>query len=161
MDRIMPIDLERAEIKKTFRGYDPTTVDGLLQAASRTIEQLLADNNRLREQVERQRFELERARADENTLKETLLLAQKTADDTRAIAQRHADVIIEEARQSALSERVAGQQRLSEIRWEIERARQERSRALEEWRDFLNRQLREIETPMFAVIESESIQAPA
>lgn len=41
-------------------------------------------------------------------------------------AQKHADLIIEEARQGALAERVSAQRSLSEMRWELERLRQER-----------------------------------
>lgn len=159
MDRIMPIDLERAEIRKTFRGYDPTTVDHLLRASARTIEGLLAETQQLREQNERQRFELDRTRADETTLKETLVLAQKTADETRASAQKHADAIIEEARQTALAERIACQQKLSEMRWEIEKLRHDRTRYAEEMREILNRQLREldIQLPSLAVIEGQAM----
>ncbi len=163
MDRILPIDLERAEIRKTFRGYDPQAVDELLRAAARTIEVQLIDNQQLREQNERQRFELERTRADETTLKDTLILAQKTADETRVAAQRHADAIIEEARQSALAERVACQQKLSEIRWEIERLRHEKTRFTDEMRDLLTRQLRQLDTsiPTLAVVEGDAMNVGA
>ena len=163
MDRIMPIDLERAEIRKTFRGYDTNTVDDLLRASARTIEILLSEAQQLREQNERQRFELDRTRADENTLKDTLVLAQKTADETRAAAQKHADAIIEEARQTALAERVACQQKLSEMRWEIEKMRHERSRFTEEMRDILTRQLREldIELPTLAIVDGQAIASGA
>ena len=155
MDRILPIDLEHANIKRVFRGYETERVDELLSSAAVTIQSLLTDIQSLRDQNERLRFEHNLSRAQEDTLKQTLMLAQKTADETRAVAHREAEAILEEARQSSLAERVAGQQAVSEMRWEVERLRSERNRFQSEMRDLLSRQLREIEaiSPTYAAVE--------
>ncbi len=161
MDRIMPIDLEHADIKKVFRGFDPNTVDALLSAAASTIQGQLNDLQIMREQNERLRFEQDLHRSSEDTLKQTLFLAQKTADETRAAAQRQGDLIIEEARQAALAERIAGHQAVSQMRWEVERLRSERDRYQSEMRDLLTRQLREIEaiTPTVALVDDTALIA--
>ena len=144
MDRIMPIDLERVQLKKSFRGYETSAVDKLIKGSTESLQSLLIENAGLREEVERQRQELDRTRLQENTLKDALLLAQKAADETRAAAHRHADNIIEEARQGALAERIAMQQQVSELRWDFERIRAERKRFEDEFKGMLERYQRDI-----------------
>jgi len=147
MDRIMPIDLERAKLKKSLRGYDTRAVEELLARASQALQALLGENADLREQVERQWRDLEKTKLEENTLKDALILAQKAADETRAAAQKHADAILEEARQSALAEKVAVQQQVSEMRWEIERMKIDRKRFEEDFKALLDRYQREMSGP--------------
>lgn len=154
MDRIMPIDLERAQLRKSFRGYERVKVDALLTGAAESMQALLIENASLREKVEHQWQDLERTKLEENTLKDALILAQKAADETRAAAHKHADAILEEARQAALAERVSVQQQVSEMRWEIERLKSERRRFEEEFKSMLDRYLRDISTvPVLSVIE--------
>ena len=144
MDRIMPIDLERVQLKKSFRGYETSAVDQLIKGTTESLQSLLIENAGLREEVERQRQELDRTRLQENTLKDALLLAQKAADETRAAAHRHAENIIEEARQAALAERISMQQQVSELRWDMERIRTERRRFEDEFKGMLERYQRDI-----------------
>jgi len=144
MDRIMPIDLERTELRKTLRGYEPEAVDRLLQGASQTMQALLVENEELRERLARQSEELERTRLQEQTLRDVLVVAQRAADETRLAAQRQADAMLEEARQAALAERMAVQQQVSEARWEYERLRGERMRFAEEFRLLLERHQRDL-----------------
>ena len=157
MDRLMPIDLERAQLKKSFRGYERLKVDALLARAAESLEALLIENSELREQVDRQWRELERTKLEENTLKDALILAQKAADETRAAAHKHADAILEEARASALAERVSGQQHLSEMRWEVERLKGERKRFDDEFKALLDRYQRDIAgVPVLSVVEGNT-----
>ncbi len=142
MDRIMPVDLDRTKLRKSFRGYEIAEVDEVLKVCARTIEALLTENQALKLESERLKLDLESKRAQEDLLKETLLLAQKGADDTRTAARAHADAILEEARQSALAERVAVQQKVSELRWDLERLKAERQRFADDFRAILEGHLR-------------------
>jgi cell division initiation protein len=142
MDRIMPIDLDRAKLRKSFRGYETSEVDETLKVCARTIEALLAENHALKQETERLKHAVESNNAQENLLKETLVLAQKSADDARAAANAHANAILEEARSSALAERVAVQQKVSEMRWELERLKAEKQRFAEDFKAMLEGHLR-------------------
>jgi len=154
MDRIMPIDLERARLRKSFRGYETTQVDTLLSESAQSLQALLMENATLREQVERQWKDLERCKLEENTLKDAILLAQKAADETRAAAHKHAESILEEARLAALAERVSVQQQVSELRWDLERLRSDRRRFEDEFKAMLDRYQRDVTVvPMLSVID--------
>jgi cell division initiation protein len=142
MDRIMPVDLDRTKLRKRFRGYEIAEVDEVLKVCARTIEALLTENQALKHDSDRLRVEIDAKRSQEDLLKETMLLAQKSADDTRTAARAHADAILEEARQSALAERVSVQQKVSELRWEVERLKAEKQRFSDDFRSILEGHLR-------------------
>ena len=162
MDRIMPIDLERVQLRKSFRGYETSSVDQLIKGSAESLQLLLVENAGLREEVERQRQELDKTKLQENTLKDALLLAQKAADDTRSAAHRHAENIVEEARQAALAERISLQQQVSELRWDIERIRSEKLRFEGEFKAMLDRYQRDITVvPILSVIQGDLKAAEA
>lgn len=144
MDRIMPIDLERPELRPKFRGYDRAATDRLLNGAARSLQDVLMENAALRQEIERLRSEIDLVRQQEQTLKEVLVVAQRAAEETRTVAHREAESILQEARQSALTERMATQQKLSETRWELERLKADRNRFAQEYRALLDEHLREI-----------------
>lgn len=154
MERLMPIDLERQSFRKAFRGYDTSEVDTLIHKVSQTLEGLLAENRKLKEELDRARLQLDRTETDANAIRETMVLAQRASEEARANANQHAAVILEEARMAAMAERVSNQQRVSELRWEFEKLRSEKDRFLEEYRSMLQRQLRALDPiPGYAVVE--------
>jgi cell division initiation protein len=158
----MPIDLERAKFRKSFRGYEPLSVDQLIKGSAESLQLLLVENASLREELERQRQELDRTRLQENTLKDALILAQKAADDTRAAAQKHGENIIDEARQAALAERAGVQQQVSELRWDLERLRSEKKHFEAEFKSMLDRYQRDLTVvPVLSVIEGDAKAAEA
>jgi cell division initiation protein len=118
MDRMMPIDLERADLRKRLRGYDPKTVDALRLQAAAEMELLRKELSEANAELDRLRAEVCGTRAMEETLKQALILAQKTADETRAQAHREADSIIHDARRKAAED-------LRELRMEADRLRED------------------------------------
>jgi cell division initiation protein len=159
MDRILPIDLERAQLRKSFRGYAKKEVDTLLAGAAASMQQALVENDRLRQEIEQLRSEVERTRLTENTLRDTLVLAQQASDDARKAAQKQAEAMIEEGRQASITERALAQQHLSELRWEIEKLKIEKNRFTDEFRSMLARYERELPSPSLLVVEGEAAEA--
>lgn len=163
MERMMPLDLERAQLRTTWRGYDRTQVQALLQRAAKEMATLRSEMDALRTDVGKQKHELETFRSQENTLKEALVLAQKTADETRASAHKEAELILEEARHKSAEAETQLQTKINDLRWELERLRLEKQKFLGNYRAMLESQLREIaEVGGFAVVEGrldESVEA--
>lgn len=154
MERITPVDIENTRLRRGLFGYRRRGTDELLQKATKALDLSLQEAETLRRELAEAKRELDGFRAKETTLKDALLLAQKAADETRAAAHKQADNIVEEARQSALSERMALQQQVSELRWDIERSREEKRRFELEFHDLLNRYRRETasETPPLGLV---------
>jgi cell division initiation protein len=162
MDRMMPLDLERAELKRTMRGYDRNQVQSLLQRAAKEMSTLRGEVDALQSDCGKLRQEVESYRAQENTLKEALILAQRTADETRATAHKEADLIVDQAKQRLGETESQMQSKINDLRWELERLRLERQKFLNNHRAMLEAQLRDIaEMGGFAVIEGDVASQPA
>jgi len=162
MDRMMPLDLERAELKKTMRGYDRNQVQSLLQRAAKEMSTLRGEVDALQSDCSKLRQEVDSYRAQENTLKEALILAQRTADETRAAAHKEADLIVDQAKQRLGETESQMQTKINDLRWELERLRLERQKFLNNHRAMLEAQLRDIaEMGGFAVIEGDVASQPA
>lgn len=158
MERMMPLDLERAELQKALRGYEVTQVQALLQRAAKEMATLRSENETAQTELVKLRQEVERFRSQENTLKEALILAQRTADETRASAHKESDLILEEARQKSADVETSMQSKINDLRWEIERLRLDKQKFLNSYRGMLEAQLRDIaEMGGFAVVEGDAV----
>ncbi len=91
--RLTPIDISNKRFRRALRGYRPSEVDEFLAEVVADYEAVVLENAQLREQLAQARQELERYRAIEETMKEALVLAQRTADELRASAHREAETI--------------------------------------------------------------------
>jgi len=136
--QLTPLDLIHKRFPRSLRGYAPAAVEGFLREAAAAYEETIAENACLREQVEALEREVERYQAMETTLKEALILAQKTADETRALAQREAETILREAQSRAASA-------VEEAERCVEALRQQRDRFAREFRVLLQAHLEGLE----------------
>ncbi|HEY0866622.1 MAG TPA: DivIVA domain-containing protein [Fimbriimonas sp.] len=159
MERILPIDLQRHNLKKSAVGYDRKSVDDLLEKAAQSLSASIDENAALHTQLGRLHEQLDRFKAEESLMREALVLAQKTADETRAAAHREADLIREAARQQAGENLQDLRRQADDLRWEIERLRLERTRFRDEFRSVLERYGRELEaTPQaLSVVEAQVV----
>ena len=156
MERVLPIDLDHAKLSRGFRGYDVAATDRLIQSASRSIETLILENASLKQQIESQSGEIETYKTMENTLRDSIILAQRAADDTRSTAHRHADVILEEARLSAQTEKAQLQLKIDSLNSEVEHLKHVRDRFTDDFRALLDRYRRDVEPVRLAVVDNES-----
>ncbi|MCS7273707.1 MAG: DivIVA domain-containing protein [Fimbriimonadales bacterium] len=99
--RLSVLEIETKRFRKRLRGYDPVAVEAFLQEVAAHYEEILTENHRLREELIGLRQEAERYKAMEDALKESLVLAQRSADETRANAHKEAELILREAQQKA------------------------------------------------------------
>jgi cell division initiation protein len=90
--RISPQDIRQQQFTvKVFRGFDPQEVDAFLEDVADDYETLLKECQMLREQLAAQE-ERQRGVAElEKALQDTLLTAQRLADDVKAAARREAE----------------------------------------------------------------------
>ncbi|CAN5419107.1 hypothetical protein BH11ARM1_BH11ARM1_01900 [soil metagenome] len=156
MDRILPIDLERAQLRKSALGYAKKEVDTLIKGATESLQMALVENDRIKAELDQARSEVGRARTQEDTLKDTLVMAQKAADETRLAAQRSAEAIINEARNSANSQRLELEQALVDLKWEIEKLKMERDRFRDDFRSVLDRYQRDMVAETLTVVALSS-----
>ena len=94
---ITPVDIKNQEFKKSFRGYDEIEVDNFLDSVIKSYEMIYTENVELKDKILVLTDKLEQYSNLEETLKNTLLVAQKTADEIVKSSKEKADLIVNEA----------------------------------------------------------------
>jgi DivIVA domain-containing protein len=115
MDRL-PVDLTKTSFEKTFKGYEPAQVDLFVERARMEVATLSAELKEAHDQIESLRKGQEGYVAQENALKEALILAQRTADELRSRAQHDATEMLEKARTESEELRTTARRDTDELR---------------------------------------------
>ncbi len=99
---ITPLDIENKKFsKQMMNGYSVEEVDDFLDDLTVDYTKNYKEATELRVKVEELTQSLEHYKSIEATLQNTLVMAQKTADDVKNIAKQQADQIVNEAKGSA------------------------------------------------------------
>jgi len=100
---ITPLDIENKKFaKQMMNGYNVEEVDDFLDEIAVDYEKTYKENSELRMKVEELNSKLEHYKNIENTLQDTLLMAQSTAEEVKNVAKQKAEQIINEAQASAV-----------------------------------------------------------
>jgi cell division initiation protein len=121
--RVAPLDLRQHRFKTVLRGFDKTEVVALLTEAADDYEHALREMDRLRLDVSRLESLLTEHREREANLRNTLLTAQRLADEIKDAAQNEARLIVKEAQGRADLLLQKGQVRLEEVERDINEMR--------------------------------------
>ena len=121
--RVAPLDLRQHRFRTVLRGYDKTEVVSLLTEAADDYEQALRENDRLRQDLTRVEALLNEHRDRETNLRNTLLTAQRLADEIKEAAQNESKLIIKEAQGRADLLLQKAQVRLEEVERDINEMR--------------------------------------
>ena len=121
--RVAPLDLRQQKFRSVFRGLDRTEVVAFLTEAADDYEHALREIDRLRQDLQRMEGILGEHRDREANLRNTLLTAQRLADEIKEAAQNEAKMIVREAegRADLLLQRAQG--RLAEVERDINELR--------------------------------------
>lgn len=96
---LTPMDIHNKEFKHSFRGYDEDDVDDYLDRIVNDYGQLMRENEKLKNDLDRSRKDNEQYQKLEKNLKDTLLVAQKTADEVTTNAKEHAENLLKNTAQ--------------------------------------------------------------
>jgi len=99
--RVTPIDILQKEFNSNKKGFDPDEVRAFLEETRETLEALLKENQGQKISLAVHEKEVAKLRANEDEIKETLLVARKLTEDMSSQARREADLILGEARLEA------------------------------------------------------------
>ena len=99
---ITPLDIENKKFsKQMMNGYNVEEVDDFLDELTLDNTKNYKEVNELRDKVEELNKSLEHYKTIEETLQNTLVMAQSTAEDVKKVARQQADQIINEAKGTA------------------------------------------------------------
>ena len=99
---ITPLDIENKKFsKQMMNGYSVEEVDDFLDDLTVDYSKNYKEVTELKTKVEELNKSLEHYKTIEETLQNTLVMAQSTAEDVKNVAKQQADQIINEAKGSA------------------------------------------------------------
>ena len=105
---LTPMDIHAKEFGRSFRGFDEAQVNDFLNEVMQDYTAVLDENERLRAELSHERKTIEDFRRMEQSMRESIALAQKTAEDVTMQAKRSADLMIETAAKEAQNLRREG-----------------------------------------------------
>ncbi|HEX9189375.1 MAG TPA: DivIVA domain-containing protein [Vicinamibacteria bacterium] len=95
--KLTPTDVQRQAFGKRFRGFDPDEVRAFLAAVAEEMAALQRAKDEVDQQLRHLELIVNEHREREAILKNTLLTAQKVAEDIRDGARREADTVVKQA----------------------------------------------------------------
>lgn len=121
---ITPLDIENKRFsKQVVNGYNVEDVDDFLDELVEDYGKNYKDLAEANEKIEKLTNDLEQYRNIEATLKNTLVVAQSTADEVKSVAKQQAEQIINDAKQQAeeilKQAKGSSERRLAEIEQQI------------------------------------------
>src|ERR1700722_3480219 len=166
MQKITIVDIQHKTFKKALQGYDRGEVDAFLDEIIETLEDEGQARAALEAELADLRDRISHFKSMEESLHNTLLLAQRTADEIKASAHKEADLIKAEARMVSEREIAGYADRSSEARREMQRAVEMAEKTRSELRRLLMTHLALLERPQtttgcFAGRENADPAAPA
>ena len=129
---LTPLDIHNKEFKKTFRGYHEEEVDEFLDRIVTDYEKLYRENMELKETLERVNSKLSHYQQMEDTLHNTLVIAQETAEEVKLNAKKEKELLLKEAE-------VRAQKMVDEAMQKVQRSTGEYEELLKQSRVFRTR----------------------
>jgi cell division initiation protein len=142
---LTPVEIRHVRIGRRPLGYERPEVDRLLDDIASSYEDVWRDRADLRDEIERLESDLLRQREIEEALRNTLLSAERMADELRARAHHESDLIVEEARAKAREIAAAAEGEEQRVRDEIRRLRALETDVRAEFRAFLAASMERLE----------------
>ncbi len=120
---LTPLDIQNTVFRRALRGFSVEQVNGFMARVGREFELLYKENKDLKERMDMLEGVLANYRQMESTLRDTLVLAQKTADEVRANAHHEAEMICREAENTARERIKQAEARIQEMEQRLEEMR--------------------------------------
>ncbi|HHY13365.1 MAG TPA: DivIVA domain-containing protein [Thermoanaerobacterales bacterium] len=147
MDELLtPVEIDKKEFNKGFRGYVEQEVDEFVEKIKGYYERLYKENMEKEEQISNLNERLEHYKVLEETLRETLVVAQQTAEDVIKNAEKEKELILKEAEDEAKKILQVANLNVVQVKNEYEQAKKEYNIFKTRFTTFLNAQLEMIDS---------------
>lgn len=147
--RITPMDIEQQEFSRSFRGYNEEEVDDFLDKIVKDYEELINENVKLNEEIEKMKERLKEFSEIEESLRSALLNAQKSAEEMKGRVENEAKVMVKKAEIEAEVIKQKASQKEDEVKNEINNLRRYKFMFKEKFKSMLNLYLKMLESEEF------------
>lgn len=152
-----PDSLKRQEFNKSFRGFDKDEVRAFLEKLSYEFNALLAENEKIKKDLELTKQQLVKFLQDENKTQESLLKAKETANKLIEEAQHKAGEILRLAEEKSAELIQSSREESERLKSSILKLREEKKIIIAKLKSIIGYQTHLIETKLeesFEEIES-------
>lgn len=160
---LTPIDIHNQEFSRSFRGYNMEEIDDFLDQVVNDYEKLYRENNQLKKEIELNEKALTQYHQLEKNLQDTLLVAQRTADEVTNTANNRADEIRQTAKQAADNiiheAELEAKRRLEDAAQKVREAINEYERIVSDKRQFIAKMRNTLNTEL-ALLDDFERQMP-
>lgn len=139
--RITPLDIRKQPFRRVFRGFDTDAVASFLEAVASQYEESIRQNSDYATRIKYLEAKLEGYMKIERTLNETLVTAQRVCDESRANAQKEAELIIKDAVIRAGQHEIEVRKRVAALENDLASLKNMRDTFLARFRGLLTTQL--------------------
>jgi len=139
--RLSPLDIRNQRFSRSFRGFNQDAVNSFRNLLANELEELIRQNSDYAARIKRLEERLENYAKIERSINETLILAQKTADEVHQNAQKEADLIVREAGMRADKEAAVIRDRIREIKTEYASLQSQRDTFFARFKGLLTTQI--------------------
>lgn len=147
--RITPMDIEQQEFSRSFRGYNEEEVDDFLDKIVKDYEELINENVRLNEEIEKMKERLKEFSEIEESLRGALLNTQKSAEEIKGRVENEAKVMVKKAEIEVEVIKQKASQKEDEVKNEINNLRRYKFMFKEKFKSILNLYLKMLESEEF------------
>lgn len=95
---ITAMEIRNQHFKKAIRGYSEEEVKGFLLNLAQDYERLYSENAQLKENIQKLEYDLAKYHKLEDTMNNSLILAQQTAEAVKTNARKEAELMQEESK---------------------------------------------------------------
>ena len=99
--KLTPLDIHHKEFRHSLRGYSEEEVDAFLDEVADEFERLFKENIDLSEKLEAANERVRLYQEQEQTIRNTMIAAQRSADDINAKAQEESNAVLRDAEMKA------------------------------------------------------------
>jgi cell division initiation protein len=125
--KITPLDIQQQQFRVRFRGFDMVEVDNFLDLAANEFEELLRENNRLKEEDRQKAEKIQQLERAERDLRNALISAQQICEEMKNQARKEGELIIEDAKANARKIWETAQVQAMQVETEIARLKRQRA----------------------------------
>jgi cell division initiation protein len=117
--RLTPLDIRNHRFSTRMRGLDAAEVEAFVRLIAEDYEDMIRENEGLREKVQHLSFRVEELSVNEKTLQKTIVTAQHLSDDLKKTAVRESEVLVSEAEVRAEKILAASHRRAAKLAQDI------------------------------------------
>ena len=158
------MDIEQQQFNRSFRGYNEEEVDDFLDRIAKDYEEVLNENIKLKEEIERLQSRVEEYSKMDETLRSALVNAQQSASNIKENVEKEAKEMIDDAKIEAERIKQHAKQEIYDINNEIESLKKRKYLLLEKLKNTLKLHIRMLDEEMIEEpekIETSDIQDKA